>query len=197
MPKKIVVLLGSGRRGGNTEQLADAFIRGAEEAGHLVKKISLVEKRVDGCLGCNACRFGKPCIQKDDWNEIAPDLLDCDMIVFASPLFFWTVTARIKAVIERLYSLAQPDPDPPKGRYEKNLQKDAVLLMTSADDLCWTFSQAESYYRFAVINYIGMRDRGMLLCGGCGGSMKAPGIKNTPYLEQAFEMGKTVYPKED
>ena len=197
MPKKIVVLLGSGRRGGNTEQLADAFIRGAEEAGHPVKKISLVEKRVDGCLGCNACRFGKPCIQKDDWNEIAPDLLDCDMIVFASPLFFWTVTARIKAVIERLYSLAQPDPDPPKGRYEKNLQKDAVLLMTAADDLCWTFSQAESYYRFAVINYIGMRDKGMLLCGGCGGSMKAPGIKNTPYLEQAFEMGKTVYSNED
>jgi len=195
--KKIVVLLGSGRRNGNTEQLADAFIRGAREAGHEVEKISLVEKRVDGCLGCNACRYHKPCVLKDDWNEIAPKLEACDMIVFASPLFFWTVTARIKAVIERLYSLALPDPNPPLGRYEKNLQKDAVLLMTAADNLCWTFSQAESYYRFAVINYIGMRDKGMLLCGGCGGSMKAPGIKNTGYLDKAYEMGKNIYKDEE
>ncbi|MGM9638902.1 MAG: flavodoxin family protein, partial [Butyricicoccaceae bacterium] len=145
--KKIVVLLGSGRRNGNTEQLADAFIRGARSAGHTVEKISLREKRVDGCLGCNACRRGVPCIQKDDFNEIAEKLRACDMIVFASPLLFWTLSARIKAVIERLYALAEPDPAPPLGRYEKNLQKDCALLMTAADDLFWTFEQAVSYYR--------------------------------------------------
>jgi len=191
--KKIVVLLGSGRRNGNTEQLVDAFIRGAEEAGHTVKKISLYKTQINGCLGCNACRYGKPCVQKDDFNSIVPDLKACDMIVFASPLLFWTLSARIKAVIERLYALAEVDPNPPLGRYEKNLQKDCALLMTSADDLFWTFNQAVSYYEFVIVNYIGMRDKGKLLCGGCGDTSGKPRIGETERLQRAYEFGKRIY----
>lgn len=191
--KKIVVLLGSGRKNGNTEQLADAFIKGVEEAGHVAKKIRLSDTQINGCLGCNACRYGKPCVQKDDFNSIVPDLKACDMIVFASPLFFWTISARIKAVIERLYALAEEDPNPPLGRYEKNLQKDCALLMTSADELFWTFNQAVSYYDFTIVNYIGMHDKGKLLCGGCGNSNGKPRIKETEHLQRAYEFGKTIY----
>ncbi len=171
----------------------DAFIQGAEEAGHAVKKISLYKAQVNGCLGCNACRFGKPCVQKDDFNSIVPDLKECDMIVFASPLLYWTLSARIKAVIERLYALAEKDPNPPLGRYEKNLQKDCALLMTSADDLFWTFNQAVSYYEFAIVNYIGMKDKGKLLCGGCGNSNGKPRIGETEHLQRAYEFGKSIY----
>ena len=97
MAKNILIILDNGRVHGNTQQLAEAFARGAEAAGHNVKTISLREKTVNGCLGCNACRYGKPCIQKDDFNDIVPDIKAADLLVFASPLFFWTISARTKA----------------------------------------------------------------------------------------------------
>ena len=70
--KHILVIVGSCRKNGNTEQLAGAFIRGAQDAGHRVEKVFLGAKKINGCLGCNACRYGKPCVQKDDWKEIVP-----------------------------------------------------------------------------------------------------------------------------
>uniref|UniRef100_UPI0026EB01C7 flavodoxin family protein n=2 Tax=Fusobacterium TaxID=848 RepID=UPI0026EB01C7 len=111
--KNILVVVGSGRKNGNTEQLADSFIKGAEEAGHHVKKVFLGNKTINGCIGCNACRYGKPCIQKDDFNELIPDIKSCDLLVFASPLFFWTISAKIKAFIERFYCIAEEDSNPP------------------------------------------------------------------------------------
>ena len=107
--------------------------------------ISLIKNEVKGCLGCNACRYGKPCIQKDAFNELVPKIKAADCIVFASPLYFWTLSSRIKAFIERFYCIAEEDPNPPFGRYEKYPVKDCALLMTSADDFFWTFEQAVSY----------------------------------------------------
>ena len=117
--KKILVIQGGGRAKGNTAQLVNSFVAGAEESGHSVEVISLLKNEVKGCLGCNACRYGKPCIQKDAFNDLVPKIKDADCIVFASPLYFWTVSARIKAFIERFYCIAEEDPDPPLGRYER------------------------------------------------------------------------------
>lgn len=180
--KNILVIQGGGRPKGNTARLIDSFREGAEEAGHLVEVFSLMKNEVKGCLGCNACRYGKPCIQKDAFNEMVPKIRAADCIVFASPLYFWTLSSRIKAFIERFYCLAQEDANPPLGRYEKYPVKDCALLMTSADDFFWTFGQAESYYRFALVNYIGFRDRGMLLAGGCGDTNGEPRIDRTGHL---------------
>ncbi|MDE6596720.1 MAG: flavodoxin family protein, partial [Oscillospiraceae bacterium] len=101
--KKILVVQGGGRPNGNTAQLVNSFAKGAEESGHSVEIISLVKNEVKGCLGCNACRYGKPCVQKDRFNDIVPKIKAADCIVFASPLYFWTVSSRIKAFIERFY----------------------------------------------------------------------------------------------
>lgn len=191
--KKILVILAGGRKNGNTEQLADAFICGAEEAGHRVEKVSLNSRVVNGCLGCNACRYGKPCIQKDDFNEVSQKVLSCDLLVLASPLYFWTLSAKAKAFIERFYSLAEEDPAPPLGRYEKYPVRDCALLMTAADNFFWTFEQAVSYYRFALVRYIGFRDRGMLLAGGCGDTNGRPAIAQTPHLERAREFGLHIF----
>ena len=68
--KKILIVQGGGRANGNTAQLVSHFVKGAEESGHLVEVISLVKNEVKGCLGCNVCRYGKPCVQKDAFNEI-------------------------------------------------------------------------------------------------------------------------------
>jgi len=76
---------------------------------------------------------------------------------------------------------------------EKYPVKDAALLMTSADDLFWTYEQAVSYYKFTVINYIGFHDKGMLLAGGCGDTNGKPQIDKTNHLKEAYEFGKTIY----
>jgi len=191
--KNILVVQGGGRVNGNTSQLVDAFIRGAEDAGYAVERISLNKTEVNGCIGCNACRYGKPCIQKDGFNELVPKIKAADLIVFASPLLFWTLSSKIKAFIERFYCIAEEDNNPPLGRYEKYPVKDAALLMTSADDFFWTYEQAVSYYKFAIINYIGFRDKGMLLAGGCGDTNGKPQIDKTQHLKEAYEFGKTIY----
>lgn len=191
--KKILVVAGGGRPKGNTAQLVDAFVRGAEEAGHSVEKVSLLKTEVNGCLGCNACRYGKPCVQKDGFNELVPKIKEADLIVFASPLYFWTISAKLKAFIERFYCIAEEDTEPPYGRYERYPVKDSALLITSADDFFWTFEQAVSYYQFAVVNYVGFRDRGMLLAGGCGDTNGKPQIDKTEHLQEAYGFGKNLY----
>ncbi|MDO5114866.1 MAG: flavodoxin family protein [Synergistaceae bacterium] len=191
--KKILAVVGSGRKGGNTDMLADAFIEGAREAGHSVKKIFLGGMEIKGCLGCNVCRYGKPCIQKDGFNEIASDIREADLIVFASPLYFWTISAKLKAFIERFYCIAEEDPEPPLGRYERYPVRDCALLMTAEDNYFWTFEQAVSYYRFALVNYMGFRDRGMILAGGCGGTNGRRAITETGFLREAREFGKKLY----
>ncbi len=194
--KKILIVQGGGRPGGNTAQLVDAFMRGAAAAGHTVEKVSLNRTEVRGCLGCNACRYGKPCVQKDGFSDLIPKIKEADLLVLASPLLFWTISSRLKAFLERFYCLAEEDPHPPLGRYEKYPVRDAALLMTSADDLFWTYEQAISYYRFAVIRYIGFHDKGMLLAGGCGDTNGRPQIEKTGYLEKAYEFGRSLYSDE-
>ena len=191
--KNILVVQGGGRINGNTSQLADSFIQGAKEAGHTVEKISLNKNEVKGCIGCNACRYGKHCVQKDNFNELVPKIKSADLIVFASPLLFWTLSSKIKAFIERFYCIAEEDPSPPFGRYERYPVKDAALLMTSADDFFWTYEQAVSYYKFTIINNIGFRDKGMLLAGGCGDTNGKPQIAKTDHLREAYDFGKNIY----
>ena len=101
-------------------------------------------------------------------------------------LLFWTITSKLKAFIERFYCIAEEDPNPPLGRYEKYPVKDAALLMTSADDLFWTYEQAVSYYKFTVINYIGFHDKGMILAGGCGDTNGKPQIDKIDYLKSIW-----------
>ena len=191
--KRILIVQGGGRPKGNTFQLVQAFINGAGEAGHQLDYVSLNRLTVNGCLGCNACRYSKPCIQKDDFNVIREKMKKSDCLIFASPLLFWTISSNLKAFIERFYCVAAEDPDPPLGRYEKYPQLDCGLLMTSADNFFWTYEQAVSYYQFAIVNYIGFRDLGRLLAGGCGDTNGKPMIASTQWLGKAREFGLNLY----
>ena len=85
------------------------------------------------------------------------------------------------------------DENPPYGRYEKYPVHDCALLMISADNYFRTFEQAVSYYKFALVNYIGFCDKGMLLAGGCGDTNGKPKIDQTQYLKEAYQFGKTIY----
>ena len=97
-----------------------------------------------------------------------PKIKGADFLVFASPLYFWTISLKLKAFIDRFYCIAEEYPNPPLDIYEKYPVKDCALLMAAGANFFWTFEQAVSYYKFALVNYIGFHDKGMILAGGCG-----------------------------
>lgn len=106
MSKKIVVITGSPRKNGNSFAMTDAFIKAAEEKGHTVTRFDAAFKKVGGCHACETCySTGKACTFDDDFNEIAPSILDADTIVFTMPVYWYSIPAQIKGVIDRIFSL--------------------------------------------------------------------------------------------
>lgn len=105
MSKNILVLTGSHRRGGNSDQLADAFIAGAQQAGHTTVKYITADKKIKGCIDCKTCfTKGVACSVPDDFNELAPLVEQTDMIVFATPLYWFSFPAQLKAAIDKFFS---------------------------------------------------------------------------------------------
>lgn len=105
MSKKIVVITGSPRKDGNSFAMTDAFIRAAEEKGHSVTRFDAAQKNMGGCHACETCyKTGKACSFDDDFNEIAPALLEADVVVFSMPVYWYSIPAQIKAVIDKMYS---------------------------------------------------------------------------------------------
>lgn len=104
--KNILILSSSPRRGGNSDILCDEFLRGAREAGHTVEKIFLRDKTINYCTGCSTCSLhGKPCPQKDDMPEILDKMIAADIIVMATPVYFYTMSAQMKTLIDRCCGL--------------------------------------------------------------------------------------------
>lgn len=106
MGKKIVVITGSPRKNGNSFAMTDAFIKAAEEKGHTITRFDAAMKKVDGCRACETCySTGKACSFDDDFNTLAPAILEADAIVFTMPVYWYSIPAQIKGVIDRIYSL--------------------------------------------------------------------------------------------
>ncbi|MDD4820341.1 MAG: flavodoxin family protein [Flavobacteriales bacterium] len=104
--QKVLILSSSPRRGGNSDTLSDEFMRGASESGHSVEKIFLRDKTIHYCTGCSTCSLhGKPCPQKDDMPEILDKMIAADIIVMATPVYFYTMSAQMKTLIDRCCGL--------------------------------------------------------------------------------------------
>ena len=105
MHKKIVVITGSPRKNGNSFAMTDAFIKAAEEKGHTVTRFDAAMMKLGGCRACETCyKTGKACSFDDDFNIIAPAVLEADVVVFAMPVYWYSIPAQIKCVIDRLYA---------------------------------------------------------------------------------------------
>ena len=127
---KILILNGSPRKNGKTASLVNAFKTGAESSGNEVKELYLQGMKINGCLGCGYCH-GKGegnCIQKDDLEKIMPAYNEADMIVFASPIYYFTMTAQMQAAIQRMYCIWKP-------RKAQKTRKLALLQMVEPDFL--------------------------------------------------------------
>ena len=105
MSKKIVVITGSPRKNGNSFAMTDAFIQAAEAKGHQVTRFDAAMMNVGGCHACETCfKTGKACSFDDDFNDIAPAILEADAVVFSMPVYWYSIPAQIKGVIDRLFS---------------------------------------------------------------------------------------------
>ena len=106
MGKKIVVITGSPRKNGNSFAMTEAFIQAAEAKGHTVTRFDAAMSRVGGCHACETCfSTGKACTFDDDFNTVAPAILDADAVVFTMPVYWYSIPAQIKGVIDKLFSL--------------------------------------------------------------------------------------------
>ena len=101
MSKKMLILSASPREGGNSDLLCDQFAKGAEEAGHRVEKIRVQEKRIAPCLACYGCRGTGVCVQKDDMEDILNKMVQADVLVLATPVYFYSMDGQLKTLIDR------------------------------------------------------------------------------------------------
>ncbi len=177
----IVVLSGSPRKGGNTDQLVQAFVEGAEkDKNNTVEVFSIEDYKVNPCIGCNTCfeRNGHACFQQDDMHIIYEKLKSADVLVIASPVYFYGVSAQLKAVIDRLHT---------PMRNEFTVKKLALILVGAAT-LPELFDAIKVQYQM-VLNFFKLEDAGMVLVRGA----KDKGdVENTEGLKEAYELGKTI-----
>ena len=104
MAKKVLILSSSPRRGGNSDLLCDRFMEGAREAGLEVEKVFLKDLKINYCMGCNRCYNGEhPCPQQDDAAGVLAKMVAADVIVMASPVYFYTVCGQMKTQIGRAH----------------------------------------------------------------------------------------------
>lgn len=105
MGKKIVVITGSPRKNGNSFAMTDAFIKAAVEKGHSITRFDAAMKNVRGCHACETCfKTGKACSFDDDFNTIAPAILEADTVVFTMPVYWYSIPAQIKCVMDKLFA---------------------------------------------------------------------------------------------
>lgn len=181
MKKNILVLTGSPRTGGNSDLLADAFIKGATRAGHDVVKCKAGNKNIMGCKACDTCfSNGKPCSFDDDFNSIAFLIERADVIIFTTPLYGFTFSTQLKAVIDRMYSFII-------GKKELKIKESMLLVCGGANDES-KFDGIISTYRM-IAQYQKWTDRGNLIVPGV---LNKGDIAATNYLILAEEMGNAI-----
>ena len=181
MNKKIVILNGSPRKSGNTSALTEQFAKGAEEAGNSVTEFFLDEMNINGCKGC----FGggknpeSPCAQKDDMDKIYPVYKEADIVVLATPLYYWTISGQLKTAFDRLFAVAECDPN------YRNPKKESMLIMAAEG---YGFEESEYWYD-RLEKHLGWKSLGKVLCGGV---MAVGDIKDNKELQDAYELGKSI-----
>jgi len=181
MKKSILVLTGSPRVGGNSDLLADAFIKGATKAGHEVVKCEVGKKNIMGCKACDTCYSkGKPCSFDDDFNSIAPLMEKADVIVFITPLYWFTFPTQLKVVIDKTYSFII-------GGKELKIKESMLLVCGEADDES-VFDGIISTYKL-IADYQKWTDRGHLIIPGV---LNKGDILSTKYLVLAEKMGHNI-----
>lgn len=182
MRKKIVILNGSPRKNGNTSALVKAFREGAECAGHTVTEFFLDHMNLHGCKGCFGGHSDRecPCVQQDDMNQIYPAVRDCDVVVLASPLYYWNLSGQLRTAMDRLFALEEGGQNLLRGN-----GKSSALLMAAEG---YEFDDAVLYYDH-LMAHLRWQNLGHVLAGG---NMDAGDVAGKRELQEAFALGQSV-----
>lgn len=174
---KIVILMGSPNKNGSTSLLAEEFTRGAREAGHNVERIDAAHADVHPCTGCIHCGYEGPCVQKDGVDAIRAKILSADMIVFATPLYYYGMSAQLKALLDRFCAFNS-------SIQKKRMRSALISVAWNSDD--WTFEALMAHYQ-TLTRYLNLTDMGTVLVYGCG----TPSMtRRSPYPQQAYALGR-------
>ena len=178
MSKKVLILSGSPRKDGNSDMLCNEFMRGAIESGNEVEKIRVAEKKIGFCTGCYACSNTGVCAIKDDMAEVMQKLIDADVIVLASPVYFYSIGAQLKALIDRTVC-----------RWTEVKDKEFYYIMTAADSGIESMETTLACFRGYADCVEGAKEMGVIY--GTGVYEKGE-IKDKKAMLEAYEMGKCV-----
>ena len=182
--KNILVLTGSPRELGNSALLANAFMEGAKENGHRVKVFETAFHPIEPCKACDKCwSGGKPCVFKDGFADLAPLLEQAEILVFATPLYWFSMSAQIKSAIDKLYAYMKPEA-------KNKLKIEACVLLASAEgcEKDGDYDGLKATYK-SIINYLNLKDLGMVLAGHIG---QKGAILQSEYLKAAKELGRSI-----
>lgn len=179
MSKKVLILSGSPRKGGNSDLLCDEFMRGAAASGHQVEKIFVRDKKVSPCSACYYCKQnGGRCAIQDDMAEILDKMQAADVIVMASPVYFYSIDAQMKSVIDRCVARWTDIPD-----------KEFYYIMTAAEDSKTVMDCTLECFRGFAACLDGAMEMGVIEGKGV---YEAGSIRSTRYMKEAYEMGKNI-----
>lgn len=177
MSKNILIISTSPRNGGNSDTLADRFAKGTCDAGNNVEKINLSDKTISFCKGCLACQKTGRCVIHDDADVIAQKMLTADVLVFATPIYYYEMCGQMKTMLDRANPLFVSD----------YAFRDIYLLSAAAEDGDHVTDGAVKGLSGWIACFEKARLAGTVFAGGV--ALKGD-IQNHPALEQAYEMGR-------
>ena len=179
MKKRVLILSASPRKGGNSDTLCNQLMEGAQQAGHQVEKIFLKEKKINYCTGCGACyNRGNGCSQKDDMENMLNKMIDADVIVMATPVYFYTMNGQMKTFIDRTCS-----------RYTEINNKEFYFIVTAADDDKALMTKTIEEFRGFLYCLEGATEKGIIYGTG---AWQIGDIKNKPVMEEAYKIGVNI-----
>lgn len=179
MSKKVLIISASPRKHGNSDLLCDQFLAGAKDAGNHAEKIFLRDKKIHYCLACDVCKQnGGTCVQKDDMAQILEKFLAAEVIVMATPVYFYTMDAQMKTLIDRTYA-----------KFTEISNKDMYFIVTAADPEKKAMERTIEGFRGFTSCYSGLEEKGIIY--GTGAWNKGD-IKERKAMDEAYEMGKNV-----
>lgn len=179
MSKKVLIISASPRKGGNSDLLCDEFMRGAKDRGNEVDKIFIRDKNIAYCMGCEACHTnGGTCVIKDDMAQLLEKMIEADVIVMATPVYFYTMDAQMKTVIDRTVA-----------KYTEIKNKEMYFIVTAADGNKDELERTIEGFRGFTYCLSGIEEKGIIYGTGL---WKKGEVKGTEAMTQAYDMGKSV-----